>query len=231
MKYTITRNSSRGISQLTTRSLESDRDVCAARANGDQQLVTLFTHMEQSRTFACASIAPVGLFRIASKGPKRADHAAGTDFTRPRHGSCQLSLIEILKCHASLAAAATETILGKFCRRQTENKDQAGSSLIVGILSRTIINVILCASYNSFFSTRYLKLHNHKLALSFSIFVYITQSRKCSQLLECVLLAKRDRLISFLCITIYIHIDIIKRDFFFDVTAAESTEYIDGTSE
>jgi len=114
---------------LTTRSLESDRGACATRTN-DQQLVTLFAHVEQSRTFACASMAPGRPFRIASKGPKRADHAAGTDFTRPRHGSCQLSLIEILKCNASLAAAATETIPvipGEFRRRQTEDEDSRGS--------------------------------------------------------------------------------------------------------
>lgn len=57
------------------------------------------------------------------------------------------------------------------------------------------------------------------------------QSRKRSQLLECALLAKRDRLTLFLRIMIYIHVDIIKRDFFFIVTAAESTEYIDRAGE
>lgn len=165
MKYTITRNSSRGVLRLTTRSLESDRDACAARTSGEQQLVTLFAHVEQSRTFACASIAPAGPFRIASKGPKRADHAAGTDFTRPRHGSCQLSLIEILKCNASLAAAADGNDSRRISPETHRGWGQPGSLLTVEILSRAIINVILCASYNSFFSARYLRMCAIKIGI------------------------------------------------------------------
>lgn len=143
---------------------------CVCGPNKRRPAAGDFVYIHGTKPDICVRVNRTGPFRIVSKGPKRADHAAGTDFTRPRHGSCQLSLIEILKCHASLAAAATETIPGEFRRRQTENKDQPESLLIIGILSRTIINVILCASYNSFFLARYLRLRDHKLALSFSTF-------------------------------------------------------------
>lgn len=180
----------RAASHLTACLLESNRAV--ARTNGDQHLVTLFTHVEQSQAFACASIAPVP-FELRRK-VRNEQITLGTDFTQPRHSSCQLSLIEILKCNA-LLAAATETILGKFCRKQTEDEDNRENSpfdFTVGILLHTIINVILYTSYDSFCSARYLRLHDKKLALSSFTSVCILQSRKRSRLLECALLAKRD---------------------------------------
>lgn len=107
-----------------------------------------------------------GPFRIASKGLKRADHAAGTDFTRPRHGSYQLSLIEILKCNASLAAAATEMIpmsprnfAGDKPRMRTGNSFHHRDSLAHNY-KRHFMRVIV-------FLIGYLGLHNKKFA-SFS---------------------------------------------------------------
>lgn len=98
-EVTITQNSSRGIARLTT---GWKRCVCGLN---ERQLVTLFAHVEQSRSRSIC----VRVNRVASKDPKQVDRAAGTDFTRLRHGSRQLSLIEIPKCNASQAAAATET--------------------------------------------------------------------------------------------------------------------------
>jgi len=101
MKYevlTITRNSSRD-SRLT----ENDRNTCAGRMSDSSSSWWLCLHVEQSWSRICVRVN-----RLALKSPSELITSTGTDFTRLHHSSWQLSLIEIPKCNALQAAAATE---------------------------------------------------------------------------------------------------------------------------
>lgn len=190
--YTITRNSSRV--RLTIRSLESDSDACVypnERVSSSWRLcLHTWNKVRHLRARQSYRFSP---FRIASKGPKRADHAAGTDFTRPRYGSCQLSLIEILKCNASLAAAADRNDPrdpGEFRRRQTgdeDNRDPFWSCL----------ESLACDHKHHLVRVNIVSFQRHILdcAIKISIIpldVCTVQNRKRSGLLECALLTRSE---------------------------------------